>query len=79
MAEYHVGAGIAGIYAGKTNKAGTEWIDKSDCTDEALEAVRDHIILQELGGVNPPKKNRGGYEWKLKDGKIVKLIVEVME
>lgn len=35
MAEYHVGCGIAGIYAGTLNKQGTEWLNKSEVTEEA--------------------------------------------
>ena len=38
MAEYHVGCGLAGIYAG-TLKNNNEWKNKSDVTDEALCAV----------------------------------------
>lgn len=79
MAEYHVGAGAFGIYAGTLNKNKTLWQNKTECTDEALEAVRDWIIRKELGGINSLEKNRGGYEWTLKDGKIVRLIVEVEE
>ena len=39
MAEYHVGCGIAGIYAGTIKKNGYEWQNKSDVTDEAIKAV----------------------------------------
>lgn len=77
MAEYHVGAGAFGIYAGTLNKNKTLWQNKTECTDEALEAVRDWIIRKELGGINSFEKNKGGYEWTLEDGKIVRLIVEV--
>lgn len=39
MTEYHVGCGMAGIYAGTLNKQGTEWLNKSDVTEEARQAV----------------------------------------
>lgn len=39
MAEYHVGCGLAGIYAGTLNKQGTEWLTKSEVTEEARQAV----------------------------------------
>lgn len=39
MAEYHVGNGLAGIYAGTLTKDKTRWVNKSDVTDEAIAAV----------------------------------------
>lgn len=36
MADYHVYAGLFGIYAGKTKKNNTEWIEKSEVIDEVL-------------------------------------------
>ena len=39
MAEYHVGNGFAGIYAGTLDKSGSMWRNKSDVTDEAIAAV----------------------------------------
>lgn len=78
--EYHVGAGLfGGIYAGTLmpQKKGkpTMWRNKSDVTDEAICAVRDHMMdscLNEKDG-----KTEGGYEWKRKDGKKVVLLVKV--
>lgn len=75
MAEYHVSVGISGIYAGKTNKNGTEWLDKSDVTDEALCAVRDYLYDQAI----IEDKTVWGYEWDKKDGKVVELIVKIKE
>lgn len=46
MADYHVGCGIAGIYAGTVKKNGIEWQNKSLVTDEAIDAVRDYLMLQ---------------------------------
>ena len=45
MTEYHVGCGIAGIYAGVLRNK-NEWKDKTECTDSAIVAVRDyHSVL----------------------------------
>lgn len=45
MAEYHVGSGLFGIYCGTLNKPTKDgyitWKNKTECTDEALCAVRD--------------------------------------
>lgn len=43
MSEYHVGCGIAGIYAGRLNKKGDMWLSKSDVTQEALDSVFDYL------------------------------------
>ena len=44
MAEYHVGCGMFGIYAGTVKANGKEWKDKTCITDEAVEAVRDWLV-----------------------------------
>lgn len=44
MAEYHVGYGIVGIYAGTLNKKGNMWTHKSDVTDEAVSAVAQYLL-----------------------------------
>ena len=72
MANYHVGCGIAGIYAGTLKKNGNEWLNKSLVTDEAIDAVRDYLMLQKKDG-----DTFFGYEWSLKGGGKVKLSVEV--
>lgn len=80
MAQYHIGAGAFGIYAGILNsKNKSLWQNKSDCTDEALCAVRDYMVLELLGGTKNPHTNTGGYEWMLKDGKIVELRVSIKQ
>lgn len=79
MAEYHVGCGAFGIYAGTLNsKNKTLWQNKTECTDEALCAVRDYIAQECLGGLNG-NKTIGGYEWTLKDGRTVELLVRIKE
>jgi hypothetical protein len=47
MANYHVGCGIAGIYAGTLNKKGNLWTNKSDVTDEAISAVAQFLLEHE--------------------------------
>ena len=44
MAEYHVGCGVFGIYAGTLNKTGDMWRNKSDVTLEAMGAVAQHLL-----------------------------------
>ena len=72
MADYHVGCGLAGIYAGTVKKNGKEWQNKSLVTDEAINAVRDYLLLQ----LKPDDKCTG-FEWKTKDGRIIKLMLSV--
>lgn len=81
MPEYHVGAGIFGIYAGTLMppKEGetTMWRNKSDVTDEAINAVRDYMLdncIKEKEG-----KTEGGYKWERKDGKTVVLMIKVVD
>lgn len=77
MAEYHVGCGAFGIYAGTlSSKNKNLWQNKTECTDEALCAVRDYLIQKCLGGPHSDKSS-GGYEWTLKDGRVVKLLVVI--
>lgn len=47
MAEYHVGCGIASIYAGRLNKSKTMWLEKSKVTDEATSAVAMYLLEEE--------------------------------
>lgn len=79
MAEYHVCCGAFSIYAGTLNKNKTMWQNKSDVKDEAIEAVRDYIIQEELGRYDCSKKSSGGYAWKLKDGRTVELRVTIKD
>ena len=80
MAEYHVGCGAFGIYAGTlSSRNKTMWQNKSDVTDEALGAVRDYMVQKLLGGVDCSKATSSGYEWDLKNGRVVELRVTVKE
>lgn len=78
MAEYHVGCGAFGIYAGTLNhKNKYMWQNKSEVTDEAIRAVRDYMVDELLGGLSSPKQISSGYEWDLKDGKTVELRITI--
>lgn len=65
MAQYHVGCGMAGIYAGTISKPGM-WKVKNDVTDEALCAVADYMKGKITG-------DNDTYEitWKLPDKDII--------
>ena len=77
MPEYHVGCGAFGIYAGTLNSKNKNlWQNKTECTNEALCAVRDYLVQECLGGLNGGRPS-GGYEWTLKDGRVVKLLVAI--
>ena len=80
MTEYHVGCGAFAIYAGTLNSRNKNlWQNKTECTDEAINAVRDYMVQELLGGFDCSKGNTSGYEWKLKDGRIVELRVTVKD
>lgn len=80
MAEYHVGCGAFGIYAGTLEpKNKNMWKNKSEVTDECLGAVCDYMIMELLGGLDCSKGRSGGYEWDLKDGRTVELRVTIKE
>lgn len=80
MAEYHVGCGAFAIYAGTLHpKNKNLWQKKSDVTDDALCAVRDYMIQELLGGLDCTKTQSSGYEWTLKDGRIVELLVTIKD
>ena len=44
MADYHVGCGITGIFAGTLNKKGNMWLHKSDVTKEGFNAVEQYCL-----------------------------------
>ena len=48
MTEYHVGCGAFGIYAGILNKDKTMWKNKSDVTNEALDAVVQYLLQENV-------------------------------
>ena len=64
------------IYLNSKNK--NLWQNKIECTDEALCAVRDYLIQECLGGLHGDRTS-GGYKWTLEDGRVVKLLVEIVD
>ena len=48
MAEYHVGCGVFGIYAGTLNSRNKNlWQNKSDVTHEAICAVAQYLLQED--------------------------------
>lgn len=75
MAEYHVGCGIAGIYAGTLKpKKRDEWLNKSDVTKEAIEAVLGYMYFK-----IPEGEAAFAYGFKMRDGNYARLKVEVSD
>ena len=79
MAEYHIGCGIAGIYAvtlknQKTKDGYQIWRNKSDVTEEAIAAVAQYF-KQEL------KKNEIsiGRRYTFNDGTKVELKLSIVD
>lgn len=80
MTEYHVGCGAFGIYAGTLEQKNKSlWRNKSDVTEEAIGAVRDHMVMELLGGFSCSKATSSSWEWKLKDGRYVELRVTIKD
>lgn len=80
MTEYHVGCGAFAIYAGTLNSRNKNmWQNKTECTDEAINAVRDYMVQNLLGGFDCSKATSSGYEWTLKDERTVELRVTIKE
>lgn len=78
MAEYHVGCGAFGIYAGTLNpKNKSMWKNKTECTDEAIGAVVDYMVMECLGGFDCSKAKIGGFEWTMKDGRTLELMISI--
>lgn len=80
MAEYHVGCGAFAIYAGTLNSRNKSlWQNKTECTDEAINAVRDYMIQGLLGGLDCRRGTPSGYQWKLEDGRVIELRVTIKD
>lgn len=74
MTKYHVGCGMAAIYAGTIKKPG-EWKTKSPVTDEALRAVAEYMMSK-------IEKGHEAYEiiWtNMTTGKKIILTCKVIE
>lgn len=68
MADYHVGCGAFGIYAGTLNNTKTMWRNKSKVTDECLSASAQYLLQHEEE-----------LEFKVKGKKYKLCVVEVEE
>lgn len=73
MTEYHVSTGAFGIYAGRINKKGDKWLEKSEVTDEVLFAAANYLCRE----AETNNRDTWGYEWDTKDGRIIELIVKI--
>lgn len=73
MNDYHVACGASAIYLGRLNKEGTQWTEKTDCTDEVLRAAADYLFAL------ADKSATGQYvrSCRVGDGKTLHLICEV--
>lgn len=71
MAEYHVGCGLAAIYAGTLNKKKDMWLNKSDVTKEAIWSVVQHLYEQ-----IPDRENGIAYIYTFRNGDKVRVSVE---
>lgn len=67
MAEYHVGCGAFGIYAGTLNKQKTMWQNKSDVTEEARQAV----IQYEKDRLKISKRVQETVKYTFKNGDVL--------
>ena len=80
MAHYHIAADKDGIYVGTTNTEGNIWLDKTEVTDEAIEAVRDYMVENLLGGFDHLERSTSGLVWELDGvGEIVLRISALSE
>lgn len=66
MAEYHVGCGAFGIYAGTLDKDKRLFRNKSDVTDEAIRAVAQYLL-----------ENKQGLRFEYEKKKYVLKVTEV--
>lgn len=79
MAEYHVGCGMFGnVYAGTMmppRKDGLQmWRNKSEVTNEAIEAVMGHFIME----IERDDKNKIQKAWEVRGGKTLKVTFELV-
>lgn len=80
MAEYHVGRGFAGIYAGtlnlKTKDGFQTWRNKSDITEDAISAVAQYLkqeLSLEKNGTEIARR------YIFNDGTIAELKLSIVE
>lgn len=77
MAEYHVGCGWSGIFAGTLNKKTKNgiqtWRNKSDVTEEAIGAVAQYLRMK----CTPENGNEYGFVWDLGENEKLHLTVKI--
>lgn len=71
MAQYHVGCGIAAIYAGIMKSNGYEWKTQSDVTAEAIASVAIYMAMN-----MDPGKSSITYKVMQNPQTILKITVE---
>ena len=71
MAEYHAGT----LNAKNKNL----WQSKTECTDEAIDSVRDYMVQELLGGFDCRKAVSCEYEWTFTDGRVVELRIAIKQ
>ena len=71
MAEYHAGT----LNAKNKNL----WQSKTECTDEAIDSIRDYMVNELLGGFDCKKAISTSYEWTLTDGRVVELRIAIKQ
>lgn len=75
MAEYHVGCGAFGIYAGTLNKKKDRWQNKSEVTEEATHAVVQHVKQEMMLA----KESTRADEFTFVDGSVLRVTYEVLK
>lgn len=75
MAEYHVGCGAFGIYAGTLNKKKDRWQNKSEITEEATHAVVQHVKQEMMLA----KESTRTDEFTFVDGSVLRVTYEVLK
>lgn len=73
MAEYHVGCGAFGIYAGTLNNQKTKWLNKSDVTEEARQAV----IQYEKERLEIEKRVQETVKYTFKNGDVLTVMYKL--
>lgn len=63
------------IHAGTVNKQKTKWVNKTDVTNEVLEAARDHLLF--IAAKNELQEGVG-YRWERNDGTAIVLKAEIV-
>ena len=64
------------INAGTVNKKKDKWVNKTDVTQEALEAVRDHLLY--IASLNK-LEDGAGYRWECEEkGKAIMLTAKIV-